>query len=102
MSPKCAEPEKLQSDTAWCCPRCRGALQRRSETLVCDSCESSYPVIAGIPDRRAFEVDWLDYRDDRAEAQRFATADAGGVSPPRMIAAPPERVRAGDPSVSGC
>ncbi len=40
-------------------------------------------MIAGIPDLRAFEVDWLDYRDDRAEAQRlaerFTTADVGGI-----------------------
>ena len=57
----------------WCCPLCHGPLRERSGAeLQCESCSSSYDVVAGIPDLRINAPSWIDCDADREKARWIA------------------------------
>jgi ubiquinone/menaquinone biosynthesis C-methylase UbiE/uncharacterized protein YbaR (Trm112 family) len=58
-----------------CCPICRGDLTQPNDEIVCTSCSRHFPVIAGIPDLRAFPDPYIDifadYRKGLTVASRL-------------------------------
>lgn len=61
----------------WCCPRCRGELETRSESLGCLPCGAAYEMVAGIPDLRIDAPVWIDCAEDREQARHIAERMAG-------------------------
>ncbi|MEO8623901.1 MAG: methyltransferase domain-containing protein [bacterium] len=63
-----------------CCPRCHGDLTEQQSdgagALVCPSCNTTYPVILGIPDLRVFADPYIGIDADRAKGQRLASDGA--------------------------
>lgn len=59
------------------CPRCLGGLDHRDGHLECAICETTYPVVAGIPDLRIAPDPWIGLEDDRAKALRVEEASRG-------------------------
>jgi SAM-dependent methyltransferase len=57
-----------------CCPFCRSRLiEKTNETLECDACHHSFPVIFGIPDLRIFPDPYVDFETDRSKARHLAS-----------------------------
>jgi len=44
--------------TAFCCPRCRGALREQDLSFTCESCAQDYPIVNGIVDFRCRRHDY--------------------------------------------
>lgn len=48
----------------FCCPKCKGSLNRTEGEYRCLTCAKKYPVVLGIPDFRIFPDPYIDYEDD--------------------------------------
>ncbi len=47
-----------------CCPLCKNRVVRRNDSLVCRSCDKTYPIVLGIPDLRVYEDPLIPIEDD--------------------------------------
>jgi len=61
----------------WRCPRCRGELVEVDKDVACNVCGKRYPSFDGIPDLRVEGPSWIDYEEDRAQAQQLITETVG-------------------------
>ena len=60
----------------YCCPWCKGALERSigagPDGYSCSACRASYPIVWGIPDFRVFPDPYISIEDDHRKAIRIA------------------------------
>ena len=59
------------------CPRCRGALNGRTEAYSCASCAVVYPIVSGIADFRTAPDPWISLEDDREKGIRLERETVG-------------------------
>lgn len=59
----------------WCCPRCKGDLERGNTGLRCLGCGHDYEEIDGIADLRVPGDSWIDFSEDSATARELAAKD---------------------------
>lgn len=53
----------------YCCPLCKGDLEKNGDAYHCGSCARDFPVVLGIPDFRVFPDPYIDYADDHQKAR---------------------------------
>lgn len=51
-------------DPEFCCPQCKGDLNRSEAAYECRACNRRYPIVRGIPDFRVFPDPYIDYEAD--------------------------------------
>ncbi len=64
------------TNVPYVCPRCRGPLDASVDLYGCGQCDTTYPIIAGIPDFRVTADPWLDFEGDRDKAIRLHSVTA--------------------------
>lgn len=60
------------TETAFCCPLCKGAVDYSADQFECKGCARIYPVVAGIVDFRICADPYIDIEADRSKALRIA------------------------------
>ncbi|MFO0809729.1 MAG: methyltransferase domain-containing protein [Gemmataceae bacterium] len=55
----------------YCCPLCKGPLDRAADRYVCPPCGKTYPIVLGIPDFRVFPDPYISIQDDWEKARRL-------------------------------
>jgi ubiquinone/menaquinone biosynthesis C-methylase UbiE/uncharacterized protein YbaR (Trm112 family) len=56
------------------CPVCIQPLARASDTLTCESCSRSFPIVLGIPDLRLYEDPLIPKMDDYRKGEKLQRA----------------------------
>jgi ubiquinone/menaquinone biosynthesis C-methylase UbiE/uncharacterized protein YbaR (Trm112 family) len=65
------------ADLVFCCPACRGTVERETGGFRCVACGHRYPIVAGIADFRLEPDPWISLEDDRDKALRLEVTSAG-------------------------
>lgn len=61
----------INDQSVFCCPRCKGELNRNAESYRCPACETTFPVVLGIPDFRLFPDPYISFEDDWRKGERL-------------------------------
>ncbi len=62
----------VKIDTIFCCPLCKGAINKVADGFTCKTCQREFPEIAGMIDFRICADPYIDIPADRAKALRIA------------------------------
>lgn len=62
----------------FCCPLCKGALERGAASYDCQACAKRYPIVLGIPDFRVFPDPYIEIGADHKKGA-FLAEHADGL-----------------------